>query len=283
MTEPRRYRALVFCDLDGTLIADGAPVSAANAAVIARLAANGIGVVAASGRNPALLEQVLAPELPLAFAICSTGVGVVEWPSGKLLRRSELSKQQAAQAAHRLRTAGANFLVYAPLLPDNHVCYRCATAPATAARKDFYRRLQRFPQELPELPERWDGENGASQLLAIFGAEESAAATALTEELRREYSVVRATSPIDHESLWLEIFAPGVNKGTAAAWLCGHFAPGTPTYALGNDYNDLELLEWADHPLAAATSPPDLRQRYHTLASPPETILAEAAARWQLL
>lgn len=282
MNELCRYRALIFCDLDDTLIAGSAPVSAANAAMIARLAASGVGVVAASGRNLMLLERVLPPELPLAFAICSTGVGIIDWPTRRLLRRSELSPATAAKAARKLRAAGANFMVHAPL-PDNHHCHYCATLPDTGARADFYRRLGRFAQSPRLLPEEWDGASGASQLLAIFDSGEVPAAEALAAELRPDYSVVRATSPIDHESLWLEIFAPGVNKASAAAWLCDRFAPGMPSYALGNDYNDLDLLEWADHSLAAAASPPELKQRFDALRNPPENILAEAVERWQLL
>ena len=75
--------------------------------------------------------------------------------------------------------------------------------------------------------------------------------------------MIRATSPLDGESVWLEIFAPGVSKGSAAAWLAARLGV-VPAAALGlgNDYNDLELLEWTGHSYVVADAPAALRARY---------------------
>jgi hydroxymethylpyrimidine pyrophosphatase-like HAD family hydrolase len=37
--------------------------------------------------------------------------------------------------------------------------------------------------------------------------------------------------------------------------------------AVGNDYNDLDLLEWADHAYVVGNAPAELRARYTAVAS----------------
>ena len=279
------FRALIFCDLDETLIAHGEPLSAANAAAAAELARRGIGVVAASGRSLPMLRKVAAPEFPLCCAIVSTGVGIVAWPEGELLRRCELTAAQAAEAVCFLAESGADFLAFSRLPESRIIGCHTVSAPG-GIREDYHRRLLRhYSAETREIPSGWDGGDGLGQLLAVYGAEEETEAAAVAAELRRRgFAVARATSPIDGRSIWIEVFAAGVGKAAAAAWVAERFAPGAPRYALGNDYNDLDMLDWADFAALSPFALSELRDgRYPVLDVPPEEILGAAARHWGLL
>jgi hydroxymethylpyrimidine pyrophosphatase-like HAD family hydrolase len=46
--------------------------------------------------------------------------------------------------------------------------------------------------------------------------------------------------------------------------------------AVGNDYNDLELLDWADHAFVVANAPAELCARYALVASNDEAGFSEA-------
>ena len=282
----RNFEALIFCDLDETLIASGQPLSAANAAAVAALAERGIGVVPASGRSLPMLRKVVPPEVPLCCAIVSTGVGIVAWPDGGILRRCELEPARAAEAVRFLADAGADFLAFSRL-PESRMLWSHTVSAPDGPRYDFHRRLARhYGGEPPrEFPVDWDGGDGLAQLLAIYGAEEESEALRAAEELRRRgYAVARATSPVDGRSIWIEVFSPGVGKAAAAAWVAEHFAPGAPCYALGNDYNDLDMLAWADSAALSSLSLPELRQgTYPVLDVPPADILGAAARFWRLL
>ncbi|HDJ32667.1 MAG TPA: HAD-IIB family hydrolase [Bacteroidetes bacterium] len=75
--------------------------------------------------------------------------------------------------------------------------------------------------------------------------------------------VIRSTSPISGEWFWMEFFHPRVSKGAAAAWLSDHLGIDRErTLALGNDYNDVEMLEWAGHAYIVEDAPEELKALY---------------------
>jgi hydroxymethylpyrimidine pyrophosphatase-like HAD family hydrolase len=49
---------------------------------------------------------------------------------------------------------------------------------------------------------------------------------------------------------------------------------------VGNDFNDLDLLEWAQTRFVTANAPPELKERFPTVASNDRCGVAEAIARW---
>ena len=78
-----------------------------------------------------------------------------------------------------------------------------------------------------------------------------------------EYSIIRATSPLDGESLWIEIFPPEVDKGKASAHLCDVLGiDHRNTIALGNDFNDIAMLDWAEKSYIVDSAPEILQKKY---------------------
>ena len=54
----------------------------------------------------------------------------------------------------------------------------------------------------------------------------------------------------------------------------------TQTLSIGNDYNDLDLLEWAASSFVVENAPDDLKDRFPVVASHNESGVAEAVQRW---
>jgi hydroxymethylpyrimidine pyrophosphatase-like HAD family hydrolase len=50
--------------------------------------------------------------------------------------------------------------------------------------------------------------------------------------------------------------------------------------AVGNDYNDLDLLEWGGSSYVVANAPADLLARFPAVASSDAAGVADAVARW---
>ena len=95
---------------------------------------------------------------------------------------------------------------------------------------------------------------------------------------------VLTTSPLDHRSRWIEIFPPAASKSLAAEWLrTRHGVDHDEVVAVGNDYNDRDLLEWARHAYVVANAAPSLRARYAVVASNDDEGFAEAMAARGLL
>jgi hydroxymethylpyrimidine pyrophosphatase-like HAD family hydrolase len=94
-------------------------------------------------------------------------------------------------------------------------------------------------------------------------------------------SVVHSTSPLDHASTWIECFHPGVSKGKTAAWLATELGVGSSgTVAVGNDFNDLDLLDWAAHAFVVANAPDALKRRFQQVSRGGCGGVAEAVQRW---
>ena len=133
--------------------------------------------------------------------------------------------------------------------------------------RDFRERLGFYT----DFAEKGNGEKPdweyASQFLTIFPPDQPEHYSRL-ERLLHEYTVIRTTSPLDNKSLWVEIFPASVSKGQGAEWLINHLGiPRRETLAVGNDYNDVDLLRWAHKSYVVANSPEDMRSEFITVSS----------------
>ena len=96
-----------------------------------------------------------------------------------------------------------------------------------------------------------------------------------------EHSVVRATSPLDHQSTWMEIFPATVSKSQAAARLCQSLGiDPSRTLAVGNDYNDADLLHWAGRAVVVGNAPQELRDRHPAVGHHDDHGFAEAMRQY---
>jgi hydroxymethylpyrimidine pyrophosphatase-like HAD family hydrolase len=50
--------------------------------------------------------------------------------------------------------------------------------------------------------------------------------------------------------------------------------------SIGNDYNDLDLLEWTASSFVVENAPDDLKERFPVVASHNQSGVAEAIQRW---
>jgi hypothetical protein len=93
--------------------------------------------------------------------------------------------------------------------------------------------------------------------------------------------VIRTTSPLDGRSTWIEIFPTTVSKSLTAAWLADTLGIDQQKVAsVGNDYNDIDLLEWTPNSYVVNNAPSDLKNRFTCVASNNDGGVAEAAGRW---
>ena len=94
-----------------------------------------------------------------------------------------------------------------------------------------------------------------------------------------DFSVIKATSPLDGKSMWIEVFHPRVSKSQAVAWLCKRLGVSrNHVAAVGNDYNDLDLLQWSARGFVVANTPLDLQKGFEMVASNNRCGVAEAAS-----
>jgi hydroxymethylpyrimidine pyrophosphatase-like HAD family hydrolase len=266
---------MVVTDLDGTLLDSGGALSAANRSTLEALGAAGVLRVVATGRNLHSALRAMPLELPLDFLVFGSGAGILDWPTQRLLHASHLGEAEALGAAQHLRERELHFMLHAGV-PHNHRFWYHRAGPGNA---DFERRLGRYRGHCEPWPEV-DPAGPFSQLLVVEPAGNAARHRELVCALH-PLNVVRTTSPLDHRSHWFEVFAQGVSKASGARWLLERRRlHAQRVLAIGNDFNDEELLDWAPAARVVANAPRELRERFAEVASNDEDGFSEAVHAW---
>lgn len=272
-----RPGGLFVCDFDGTLLRSDRSFSNADMKALSRLGALGIIRVIATGRSIYSLNTIAISALPVDFIIFSSGAGVVQHPGGHIIRKVSLETHEVDRAIAILQADDLDFMVHRPI-PDNHVF---AYFESTPANEDFKRRIALYSQFAFPLDENADGFGPATQLLAILPPGDS---RPVLDDIRKklpDFNIIQTTSPLDGQSIWIEVFPPNVSKSLAVAWLTAEFGLDSgQTLSIGNDYNDLDLLEWTASSFVVENAPDDLKNRFPVVASHNDSGVAEAVQRW---
>lgn len=260
---------MIATDLDGTLLGSGGQPSQRNLDALRRLGERRAVRVIATGRSAFSARRVVAPEAPIDYLVVSSGAGIIDWRTGEYLRTVDLVPEQTATAATALTALGLDFMVH-DTIPDNHrFVYRRAVG-----QPDFERRIALYVDHCTEGDGPWT--RAACQLLAVHDGP-----TSMVGPVRRrlpEFSVVRATSPLDRTSEWIEVFDPAVSKSQACAWIADrHALSPADALAVGNDTNDLDLLRWAGQARVVANAHEALLDEFDAVAGVDAHGFAEAA------
>jgi len=275
--EGRQARGLFIMDFDGTLLRSDRTFSSIDLAALKQLGGRGIVRAIATGRNLYSFNTVDVGDLPVDFVIFSMGAGVLQHASGKVVRRVSLEPHEVKRACKILKTNRLDFMIH-HTIPENHMF---SYFRSNGGNDDFERRLKLYSRFAVPLNEATDDFSPATQLLAVVPDRGS---HAVLEKVRSElpdYSVIRTTSPLDGKATWIEIFPTVVSKSRTSAWLAEELKiDKRDIVSVGNDYNDLDLLEWTNNSYVVDNAPADLKSRFAGVASNNNGGVAEAAGRW---
>jgi len=271
-------KGLFITDFDGTLLGSDGTFAQRDLDALETLSRHGVKTAVATGRSLHSFINSPGADLAVDYIIFTTGAGVARQPGYELLYQVNLSPEMAAQTLEIMSNLSLDFMMHHPL-PDNHIyLYRRVNQD----NEDFESRIERhseFGQPLDSIHLSGFGE--ASQFIAIVPSEESRDALEAVRRGLPDLSVVHATSPLDHKSSWIELFHPEVSKGKTAAWLATELGIDCRnTIAIGNDYNDVDLLEWAAHSFVVGNAPGDMKSQFETVPSNDNGGVAEAIGRW---
>jgi hydroxymethylpyrimidine pyrophosphatase-like HAD family hydrolase len=270
-------KGLLVTDLDGTLLRPDHTVHPSDLETLRSLGDRGLIRCIATGRNLYSLRQVVPDDMPVDYVIFSSGVATMAWPGASLLDQHEMAAPQVERAFQVLSARGLDFMVHDPV-PDNHhfVYFTGGDGPDFRRRIDRYRAYALAGEAPAFVPAP------ASQLIAVVdgGPRGEASWRAVRDELAG-LSVVRSTSPLDGVSIWIEIFAPTVSKSQAAARVAlRHNLLAVDALAVGNDYNDEDLLAWAGTGMVVPGAPAHLRLRFREMECPDGAVLTGAVEAW---
>jgi hydroxymethylpyrimidine pyrophosphatase-like HAD family hydrolase len=276
--------AMVVTDLDGTLLDANARLGAANRQALERLGESACLRVVATGRSLHSAELVLDPAFPIDYLVFASGAGILEWRSRELLAAHEMCSEHVQRTLDLLLAKGVAFMVHLGIPENHHFYYHQQPGQAAGENPDFDRRRERYsefaqPLDDGRIPEGLQ----VSQFLVIETPGSESHYDALVTELAH-LNVVLTTSPLDHRSRWIEIFPQAASKSRAADWLRErHGVAHRDVVAVGNDYNDRDLLDWAHQAYVVANAAASLKRRYTVVASNDDQGFAQAVAASRLL
>ncbi|MFH1197372.1 MAG: HAD family hydrolase [bacterium] len=253
---------IVITDFDGTLANDESQVHEEDFRALEELGKHGIVRVIATGRNLYSVKKGLGENFPVDYVILSCGAAIVNWKTKEVIFKRDLNSEQIIRIKDIFDSDRVNYTIQKPA-PDNHHFYYKVFAEGNP---DFMRRLNVYKDFIQPITADLVVEE-ATEFLTVLNFDELEIFEMLKSKLDF-VNVIRTTSPTDHQSIWMEVFAAGVSKGSAAEWLCNHLGiPQEQSMSIGNDYNDIELLEWTRHSYVVGNAHGNLTERFNTTTS----------------
>lgn len=272
-------RRLFVSDFDGTLFRSDGTVAHNDLNALKLLGNLGIVRAIATGRSIYSLERANCRGLPVDYIIFSTGAGVIRYPEGRIIKTVNLKAAEVERVIRVFVELSLDFMIHRPI-PDNHLfAYRYSGV----ANPDFIRRLRLYKEHCWPLDDNiFYGFGRASQLVAIIPPYSSS--PEFIDFIRTKLdglNVIRTTSPLDGESTWIEIFPAHVSKSLTTAWLADQLGiQAENVLTVGNDYNDVDLLEWSGSGFVVGNAPEELKTRFPAVASNDECGVNDAIKRW---
>jgi hydroxymethylpyrimidine pyrophosphatase-like HAD family hydrolase len=239
------------------------------------LGERGILRVVATGRNLKKTHEVIAAHVPFDYIVFSSGAGVYDCKNEKLLFYQNLDKLLVKQLSDLLVARDLNFHLFGPV-PENYKCwYYRGSVPCSEFESYFD-----FHQSHAEpLPVNQDVDSEACQFLVVF-PNNMDRFQSLKDEIQEKFpevKVVRTSSPLETGYIWMEIFHRSVSKGNGVKFLCDSLQiEHEYTLGIGNDFNDLDLLEFTNYSYIVDNGPQELKKRFLSAKSNEESAFARA-------
>jgi len=280
-------RKIFAVDFDGTFLRDDKKISRADRDALSRLRQRGVITVIATGRSLYSFKKSLAElgeddpgdPLPIDYVVFSTGAGIMDFPGSNILKKYSLDADDVIIVSKVLDDCNLDYMVHRSVPDTKHFIYRYRSG----SNSDFQTRLDLYKEYAAILsPENLADFGEATELLCIVARERGDEVASHLATILSELSVIKATSPLDKQSIWIEIFAREVSKSKALAWLADRVGVlRDHVCAVGNDYNDEDMLSWSGQGYLVANAPDSLKLLYPLVATNNNSGVAEAASRWE--
>ena len=270
---------LIAMDIDGTLLDSRSQLSAGNAEAIAEAAARGIEIMIVTGRrfNSA---KLIAEELPCEVELIVSNGALVKSKSGETHLRSLLP----ADTARRVVDATEEFRQMSGVIFDrpaeNQVIFERIDWDGPLVGPYLRRHRSQVAEVMP-LANCLNGEDPVEVMFIGEFARIRAAKQRLEGlECRSDYTLA-LTEYEERGFSMLDVLRSGVTKGAALEeWARRRGIPRENVMAIGDNWNDREMLEYAGLPVVMGNSIPELKSLgWATTLSNDESGVAEAIRR----
>lgn len=254
-----RYRLLAV-DLDGTLLNSGREIPKDNLLAVATAIQSGVVVALLTGRRFPSVRRYLELLGPSIFAVANSGALIRRGLEGEILRRSLLPLASALRVLDLAEEEGMEPVIHDGPDAEGHLVLRTSARNLSSMERYLHQtnppptwvstlRIERAPVQI--------GFTGGVNEIRGF---ETALASGLRSSGHRA-SLARTEYP-DEDLALLDVLGIEATKSKALEFLASHLQiDRESTMAIGDNWNDLEMLERAGLGVIMANADPDLRRR----------------------
>jgi hypothetical protein len=274
-----RYRLLAL-DLDGTFLSDAREIPERNLRAVEAAIHGGVAVAIVTGRRFPSMRRYVEPLGPEAFAVANSGAIVRRGTAGAILRRSLLPLACARRVIELADQERMEPVVHDGPDAEGHLVLRSSARKVSSMERYLHQtspppiwvdslRVERSPVQI--------GFTGGVNEIRGF---EVALADGLRESGHRA-SLARTEYPDEDLSL-LDVLGVEATKARAVAFLAALLEIDlASTMAIGDNWNDLEMLERAGLGVIMGNADPDLKKRgFAETGTNEECGVAEAIERY---
>ena len=247
---------LIGIDVDGTLLDSDGRLPEANRAAIHQAVEMGVHVALVTGRSYPFARPV-ADTLPSSISLIVSNGAVERSTDGATLARRLLDRRVARSVLHSTRQHRDSAALVFDRDADRQVVFETMDWEHPGRQRYWSRNHSHIAQSVP-LEDALTED--PIQVMFNGGVE---AMRPLAEALRlvtgQEYSVLM-TEYIHRDFSLVDVTAPDATKGHALAWRAGQLGlTRDEVMAVGDNFNDVEMLEFAGTPVVMGNAVDELK------------------------
>lgn len=261
---------LFITDFDGTLLTDDKTIADQDIATLTQLQARGVTTAIATGRSIYSFNRALdqidlnGMDLPVDYLIFSTGAGILALAKDAIIQSHSILMPDILKICSYFDDVKLDYMVHKAIPDTPYFLYKSHGK----LNPDFQKRIELYQRFAAPLNRDTSMFTSATQVLAVIPGGVSVSKMTVIKSALADFSVIHATSPLDHSSAWIEVFNKAVSKSQAAARLAAKLnIKQKHVISVGNDYNDQDLLEWSGEGYLVANAAQDLKLCFRTVES----------------
>ena len=249
---------LLAIDIDGTLLDSRFELSPTNREAVVAAHHQGAEIVLVTGRR-FTFAQPIAAQFPIELTVIASNGALVKSKSGATLARQLLPRQQA----RAVLAAAGRYREGALLLFDREGIGQIVTErldPAYAPVEGYFERNRQYLLQVQPLEDALTDDPIQVLFVGGVGPMRELEQQLLRSPCATAVSIARAEYP-NRDLTLLDVLDRGCNKGIALArWAAQHGIRAEETMAIGDNWNDREMLEFAGLPILMGNSSEELKR-----------------------
>jgi Cof subfamily protein (haloacid dehalogenase superfamily) len=250
---------LVAIDLDGTLLDGNSTISPANRKALAEVASRGVQIAVVTGRRYQSAQKILK-QMPCPVTLISSNGAMIVSETGDTLHRDFLPRPVAL----RVLQAAKEYRPYAVAIFETPGVGQVMMEDSAVAEGPLGWYQTHSPDLLLQVPDL-EAAVTTDPIQLMFGGPPERVGSIepfLLERFKRPEFHLTWTKYLGRNLSILDVMNCGCTKGrTLESWAARLQVPASDVLAIGDNYNDVEMLRFAGQPVLMGNSSAGLSEQ----------------------